>query len=102
VGDTGTVLSTLAYVAATVGEHGDPATAGVLWGAADRAAERLGIQRSGDDVLVEPLIAAAAARAGGADWERALVRGRQLELEDAVDAGLRALGELGPAQRPAS
>jgi predicted ATPase/class 3 adenylate cyclase len=102
VGDTGTVLSTLAYVAATVGEHGDPATAGVLWGAADRAAERLGIHRSGDDVLVEPLIAAAAARAGSADWERALVRGRQLELEDAVDAGLRALGELGPAQRPAS
>jgi len=48
------------------------------------------------------LIAAAAERAGSADWERALVRGGQLELEDAVDAGLRALGELGPAQRPAS
>ena len=94
VGDVGTVLSALAYVAAAVGRHGDPATAGVLWGATNRAAEHRGIHLSGTDVLVEPLIAAAAERAGTAEWERALARGRRLELEDAVDAGVRALGEL--------
>jgi predicted ATPase/class 3 adenylate cyclase len=102
VGDVGTVLSTLAYVAATVGEQGDAATAGVLWGAADRAAALLGIHRSGADVLVEPLIAAAAERAGSAGWEEALARGRQLGLDAAVDAGLRALGALGPARRSPS
>jgi predicted ATPase/class 3 adenylate cyclase len=95
VGDVGTVLSALAYVAAVVGEHGDPATAAVLWGAATRAAEKLGIQLSGADVLVEPLIAAAAARAGATDWERELARGRRFGLEEALDAGARALTEIG-------
>ncbi len=95
VSDRGTVLSALAYVAAVVGEHGDPATAAVLWGATTRAGEELGIQRSGADVLIEPLIAAAAARAGAADWERELARGRRFGLEEAMDAGVRALTQIG-------
>jgi predicted ATPase/class 3 adenylate cyclase len=95
VGDAGTVVSALSWVAAAVGEQGDPATAGVLWGATTRAAEDRGIHFSGADVLVEPLIAAAAERAGAADWARALARGRRLELEDAADAAAQALGELG-------
>jgi hypothetical protein len=78
-----------------VGEQGDPATAAVLWGATTRAAEELGVHLSGADVLIEPIIAAAAVRAGGADWERELAHGKRLDLEDAADAGARALSEIG-------
>jgi tetratricopeptide (TPR) repeat protein len=93
IGDVHALLAALAGIAAIVG-RGDPHTAGMLWSAAAAVTRELGIQISGADVLLEPLIAAVAELAGEEDWGRAVERGTQLSLEDAADLAVRALARV--------
>ena len=96
VGDTHTVLSTLGCVAGVAARRGDDATAAELSGALEHATAEVGIQLSGSDVLVQPLLEAATARLGEPAWGDARARGAALGLDAAVDAGLRELDEIRP------
>jgi predicted ATPase/class 3 adenylate cyclase len=93
VGDTATVIGTLACAAGLLAARGDTAGAGALRGAVDRAVADQGIQLSGSDVLVDERLLNAAARAAGEEaWTAALAEGRSLRLDEAVDRALSALG----------
>ena len=84
------VLEALEGMASLAGAVGEAIRAAHLWGAAEAAREATGIIAfsPGEWVLHEPHLVAARSRVGEAAWEEALVEGRAMSLEEAVEYAL--------------
>ena len=89
-GRTPQVLETLEGMASLAGAVGKASRAAHIWGAAEAAREATGINVFTPDewALHEPHLAAARYQMGMARWEEALVEGRAMSLEEAVEYAL--------------